>query len=102
MSKIADIIDTGFLSYNDIMKDQQIYSNGYFIGYGMINEAPLIGEPFVWSLKNYKNSLETFDQEDDHSKEAWDELERSIVASIASDVIVGVKKDSVDLTIIYK
>ena len=37
MSKIADIIDTGFLNYNDIMKDQQKYSDGYFVGYGMIN-----------------------------------------------------------------
>ena len=102
MSKIADIIDTGFFNYNDIMKDQQKFSDGYFVGYGMINETPVIGEPFVWSLKNYKTSLETVTEEDDHSKEAWDELERSIVASIANDVIVGVKKDSVDLTIIYK
>lgn len=102
MSKIADIIDNGFLNYNDIMKDQQNFSNGYFIGYGMINETPVIGEPFVWSLSNYKNSLETVTEDDSQSKEAWDELERSIVASIASDVIVGVKKDSVDLTIIYK
>ena len=93
MSKIADIIDNGFLNYNDIMKDQQ------FIGYGMINETPVIGEPFVWSLQNYKNSLESTS---DKKQEAWDELERSIVASIANDVIVGVKKDSVDLTIIYK
>ena len=93
MSKIADIIDNGFLNYNDIMKDQQ------FIGYGMINETPVIGEPFVWSLQNYKNSLEATS---DKKQEAWDELERSIVASIANDVIVGVKKDSVDLTIIYK
>ena len=34
-------------------------------------------------------------------KEAWDELEKSIVASLARDVIVGIKKDSVTMTIVY-
>ena len=33
---------------------------------------------------------------------AWDELEKSIVASVADDVIVGVKDNKVQMTIIYK
>ena len=35
-------------------------------------------------------------------EEARDELEKSIVASIADEVTVGVKKDKVDMTIILK
>ena len=51
-------------------------------------------------MNNYKEGLEQADDSDAPAKEAWDELEKSIVASIAKDVVVGVKKDRVEMTII--
>lgn len=45
-----------------------------------------------WSLSNYKENV-------DNNTEEWDELEKSIIASIADDVIVGVKGKEVDIII---
>lgn len=52
---------------------------------------------YLWGLEQYKN---TITQED--NKEAWDELEKSIIASIADDVIVGVKGKKANIVIIKK
>ena len=101
MSKISDMIDNGLLYYNDVMMLQQQYSGGYIMGYGMMTETPVMGEPFMWSLQEYRQALQNADTAKEEIKEASDELERSIVASIAKDVIVGVKNDTVDMTIIY-
>ena len=51
----------------------------------------------LWDLKQYKNTI-TYEE----NKEEWDELEKSIIASIADDVIVGVKGKKADIVIIKK
>ena len=56
-----------------------------------------------WSMSGYK----TFLLDDTHAKtaqieEARDELEKSIVASLADDVKVGVKDDRIQITVIKK
>ncbi len=51
----------------------------------------------VWGLEQYRN---TITQED--NKEEWDELEKSIITSIADDVIVGVKGKKANIVIIKK
>ncbi len=38
----------------------------------------------AWSLKNYRDNAQ-----DNKDKETWDELEKSVIANIADDVIVG-------------
>ena len=48
---------------------------------------------YLWSLKQYKNSVSI------EQKEAWDELEKSVIASVADDVTVGVKGKTVDIVI---
>jgi hypothetical protein len=53
---------------------------------------------YMWTLQNYKKSLGN--QEGEETEEAWDELEKSIVASIADDVQVSVKGSSVEISII--
>ena len=52
---------------------------------------------YLWGLEQYRN---TITQEE--NKEAWDELEKSIIASIADDVIVGVKGKKANIVIIKK
>ena len=51
----------------------------------------------VWSLENYKSTVRK-----DEQAEAWDELEKSVIASVADDVIVGVKGKRADIVIIKK
>ena len=98
MGKIADIIENGMLSYDNVMKLQQVYGGGY------VDYAALGGNPsdsmFVWSLDQYRDALDEVRDEDDAAGKAWDELEKSIVASLAKDVTVGVKRDEVEMTIV--
>ncbi len=48
----------------------------------------------AWSLKNYRDSAQ-----DNKDKETWDELEKSVIANIADDVIVGYIGKKVDIII---
>ena len=55
-----------------------------------------------WSLAQYRNSLQSLKGENDEAENAWDELEKSVVASLADDVTVGVKKEQVEMKAIMK
>ena len=109
MGKITDIIETSALSYDNVMSLEQEYNGGSiaFGSMGMYNDPSLGIDPdmmggVMWSLADYKSQLdETEGESAAAAKEAWDELEKSIVASIADDVIVGVKRNRVEITIIY-
>ncbi len=103
MGKISEIIEDGLLSFDESMKLQQVYGSPMpyydFIGMGIMGEMPTAGVPVMWSLSNYRDSLDEAPQSDD-TQEAADELEKSIVASLAKDVIVGIRRDRVDMTIV--
>ena len=105
VSSSGKIIENGVLNFGDLMNLNDIYSAGVipYGDMGMVNqvESPLDAY-FVWSLHQYRNNLSDAKDENSAAAEAWDELEKSIVASIADDVLVGVKKDHVTMTIIKK
>lgn len=97
MGKIREIIENNLLDFDSALKMQQQYggNNGYtYVGMGMLEDVP------VWSLNSYREALEDKSDKDDSDEEAWDELERSIVASLAKEVTVGIKSNLVDMTII--
>lgn len=106
MSKLGEIIENSLLNFDEVMELQQEYGGGRvdyaFMGMGMPGEIPMEiaieRQAFTWSLRNYREGLEEADHKP--AREAWDELEKSIVANIAKDVIVGVKKNHVDMTIV--
>ncbi len=52
---------------------------------------------YLWSLENYRNTVKKGEQE-----EAWDELEKSVIASVADDVVVGIKGKKADIIIVKK
>lgn len=52
----------------------------------------------MWSLRNYENQVSN-QGESDAKAEAWDELEKSIVARLADDVVVGIKGKQVDIIV---
>ena len=109
MGKLKDMIETGILSYESVMKLNQEY-NGVSINYAGIgaytdvsaasNPAAMAG--FMWSMVDYRNALKEDKDSNEGSRLAWDELEKSIVASISDDVIVGVQKNKVQITIVYR
>ena len=51
---------------------------------------------YNWSLNNYRNVVHEENVED------WDELEKSIIASLADDVIVGVKGKKASIVVVKK
>ena len=50
-----------------------------------------------WSLEQYRSTVKK-----EEKTEAWDELEKSVIASAADDVIVGVKGKYAEIVIIKK
>ena len=69
-------------------------SDCYFVGNGMgdtmsINSSAVDYEK-IWKLSKYKEKVKK-------KMEQWDELEKSIVASIADELVVGSRNDYIDL-----
>lgn len=60
---------------------------------GDVPHAWNMGYTKCWSLDSYKNNAK-------EKKEAWDELEKSVIAKVADDVIVGIKGRLVDVIIV--
>lgn len=98
MAKIGDIIENGILNFENVMKMEQQYGMGY-VGYGSMGGMSA-DYALSWSLAQYRNTLESAKDADSYAEDAWDELEKSVVASLAKDVIVGVKKDVVEMKVV--
>lgn len=65
----------------------------------MANGAPIPMDTYTWSLDDYRQGLGEIRDDSNASKEAWDELEKSIIANLADDVRVAVKGNTAELTI---
>ena len=52
---------------------------------------------YQWSLERYRIAVKN-----NEKTEEWDELEKSVIASVADDVIVGVKGKCADIVVIKK
>lgn len=52
----------------------------------------------AWSMQNYVRSIKA-QSKGAETEAAWDELEKSIIANLADDVIVGVKGNQVDVIV---
>ncbi len=99
MGKIRAVAETMLLAASDptlqTLPAGEFYDyHGYNMGFGYIApemEAEL-GCIYTWSLFNYKTAVE--DKEDEYA-----ELERSIVAKLADDIIVGVRGKNVEIVV---
>lgn len=66
-----------------------------FFNYGLESGATL---DHVWSMQHYIYKVRT-EAEKEAKAEAWDELEKSIIAKLADDVVVGIKGKQVDIVV---
>ncbi len=82
MGKIRDIVE------NLLYPENAIYSSN-FVAY-QLETAVLLNDQ--WTLNKYKDS-------ERNNAEPWDELEKSIIANLADDVIVCVKGNNVEIVI---
>ena len=87
-----------------------------FFDYGDPDTAMLVHDPLLtgtmdgdfssmqsweWSMVNYRDSLSQTQDKDDQSRQAWDELERSVIATVADEIKVNIKGPEAEL-IVYK
>jgi|P1105metagenome_2_1110788.scaffolds.fasta_scaffold02817_3 hypothetical protein len=102
MGKIREMVEIGLQHYDDIGKTEA-ESGIPMLDYGaMGGEDPMMLQSmYTWSLQKYRDSVEEAKEDSEIAAEAWDELEKSIIANIADDVQVGIMKDTVEL-IVYK
>ena len=93
VGKIRNVIKNFFLNHDTALAFATASENFYFTPeYSMGVDCT-----YLWSLEQYRNSVKKEEQ-----AEAWDELEKSVIASVADDVIVGVKGHQADITIVKK
>ena len=87
-----------------------------FFDYGDPDTAMLVHDPLLtgtmdgdfssmqsweWSMVNYRDSLSQTQDKDDQSRQAWDELEKSVIATVADEIKVNIKGPEAEL-IVYK
>ena len=83
LGKIRDIVE------NLLYPENAMYSSS-FVAY-QLESAVLLNDQ--WTLNKYKDA-------ERNNAEPWDELEKSIIANLADDVIVSVKGSSVEIVIL--
>lgn len=63
--------------------------------------ADELGAVSVWSMRAYETTLRQYVQEErSGAAEAWDELEKSVLAHLADEVKVGIREDTVEMTVL--
>ena len=82
MGKIRDVVE------NMLYPENAVYSAS-FISY-QLETSVLLNDQ--WTLNRYRDA-------ERNNKEPWDELEKSIIANLADDVIVSVKGNNVEISI---
>ena len=93
VGKIRNAIENFFLD-EDMMTAVTISTRPYSLATGYSDG---VDYDYLWRLEEYKNSVKQEEQ-----AEAWDELEKSVIASVADDVIVGVRGKQAKIVIVKK
>ena len=93
--KIRSVAETLILTFinKESLNDFAMSANAYHLSNGY---SECVDHSYLWSLYQYRNNLEQ------KHTEAWDELEKSVIASVADDVIVGVKGNKAEIVIVKK
>jgi hypothetical protein len=91
VGKIRSAIENLFLDkeYFNIYDMANLFNSGAEFSVGIV-------PTYSWSLNNYRKVVKKEDVAD------WDELEKSIIANLADDVIVGVKGRKANFIIVKK
>ena len=90
VGKIRNAIENFFLS-EERMEAWALPTGSFGLGLEY-NEG--MNYACLWRLEEYRNFAKKEDQ-----TEAWDELEKSVIASVADDIIVGVKGNRAEVVI---
>jgi hypothetical protein len=92
VGKIRDAIENFFLD-EERMEAMALSSGSFGLETGY---SEGVDYAYLWSLEHYRSLVK------EEQAEAWDELEKSVIASVADDVIVGVKGRQANIIIVKK
>ena len=96
MGRLRDFFDRG------ADEDVAMYANPLMMS-GMYEYSTNGSLDLEWSMTRYEEALNARTADDDsEAREAWDELEKSVVAKVADDVKVSIRGNAVELIIIKK
>ncbi len=101
MGKIREIVENGIYKIDEVGKLEAQYG-GVPLMYSMmgaVDSSYAQTVNYQWTLGKYRQNVEEAKQDNPAALEAWDELEKSIIANMADDVKVSVKGSSVELVI---
>ena len=70
---------------------------------GFSGVAPAMYGSYAWSMEDYREQLRQYrEQNAAGAQEAWDELEKSVVAHVADDVKVSIRGRTVEMILVKK
>ena len=92
VGKIRSAIENFFLNEEPIGTFDASFGAFYEIGY-----SGYMDYSCLWTLEQYRTQVKQ-----EEKAETWDELEKSVIASVADDVIVGVKGKQAHIIIVKK
>ena len=70
-------------------------------GSGFTGVIPQAQGTYSWSMEDYRDQLRQYQEKSQNKdQEAWDELEKSVVAKVADDVKVSIRGRTVEMVII--
>ena len=93
VGKIRSSLENIFLE-EDAMRGINVSADAFYFA---SKHCDYMDYSYIWSLEQYKSSVNQGEQ-----SEEWDELEKSVIASVADDIVVGVKGKRADIIIIKK
>ena len=100
---------TSFMGKIRVMIANMMFSAEEAIPYAMINTAAAYtagstyeDAVYVWTMTSYKDEVKKNIKDSKDASEAWDQLEKSIVANIADDIKVSIAGKNVQITVFKK
>lgn len=89
MGKIRAAAEIMLFPSEEVASAMDFFNNGLETGTALDH---------VWSMQNYINKVR-IEAEKESKAEAWDELEKSIIAKLADDVVVEIKGKQVNIIV---
>lgn len=99
VGRIRSALENVFLENDSFGGGDMSLESRYFVTqyYDSMDHYSSMDYACLWSLEQYRSTVKK-----EEKTEAWDELEKSVIASVADDVIVGVKGKRADIIVVKK
>ena len=99
VGKIRSTLENVFLERDSFDSAEMIPESRYFMTdyYNGMEYHSGMEYACLWSLNQYRSTVKN-----EEKKEEWDELEKSVIASVADDVVVGVKGKHAYIIVVKK